>query len=421
MKIIAFGLWSVNLNFAFAPFYIDYAQFFNSILGAFDALRVCGSVHLHLQIPYDRISSGLEFMNSFHPFTGVSQMKKVTIQDIADALGVSRNTVSKAINNSDGLAEATRDKILQKAVEMGYKQFSYVNSLARIVPESGASVPKSPAYAGEIALLTTTFFSLSHFASLMLDHFQQEISQLGYTLNLHRVDDQCLRDRTLPITFSKERVRAILCIEMFDWEYDEMICDLGIPVLFIDSPHKINGRSLPADQLYMENTAEITHLVCRLLENGRDRIGFIGDYEHCQSFYERYSGFRMAMMAAGRSVNEAHILKAIDVLELEKMLESLSDYPDVFLCANDFVAMDAIRILRCMGRKVPDDVLFAGFDDSPESRIITPSLTTVHIHTQVMAFAAVDLLMSRIKEPSLDYRIVHTQTDLILRESTGLL
>ena len=56
-------------------------------------------------------------------------MKKVTNQDIADALGVSRNTVSKAINNSDGLADATREKILQKAVEMGYKQFSYVTPL----------------------------------------------------------------------------------------------------------------------------------------------------------------------------------------------------------------------------------------------------------------------------------------------------
>ena len=44
--------------------------------------------------------------------------KKVTIQDIADALGISRNTVSKAINNSEGLADATREKILQKAVEI---------------------------------------------------------------------------------------------------------------------------------------------------------------------------------------------------------------------------------------------------------------------------------------------------------------
>ncbi len=52
---------------------------------------------------------------------------RVTIQDIADALGVSRNTVSKAINNTGLLADATRERVLKKAVEMGYKQFSYVN------------------------------------------------------------------------------------------------------------------------------------------------------------------------------------------------------------------------------------------------------------------------------------------------------
>ena len=49
--------------------------------------------------------------------------KKVTIQDIADALGLSRNTVSKAINNSEGLAESTKQMILEKAVEMGYTFF----------------------------------------------------------------------------------------------------------------------------------------------------------------------------------------------------------------------------------------------------------------------------------------------------------
>ena len=57
---------------------------------------------------------------------------KVTLQDIADALGVSRNTVSKAINNTGVLAEATRQKVLEKAIEMGYKQFSYANSFEDI-------------------------------------------------------------------------------------------------------------------------------------------------------------------------------------------------------------------------------------------------------------------------------------------------
>lgn len=60
---------------------------------------------------------------------------RVTIQDIADELGVSRNTVSKAINNTGILADATREKVLKKAAEMGYKQFSYVT-----VADSGQSL-----------------------------------------------------------------------------------------------------------------------------------------------------------------------------------------------------------------------------------------------------------------------------------------
>ena len=108
-------------------------------------------------------------------------MKKVTIQDIADALGISRNTVSKAINNSDGLADATREKILQKAVEMGYKQFSYVASLSGSVPRPVPADPSElPAAAGEIALFTTNLSMQSnHFAVPMLDRFKQELSLLG--------------------------------------------------------------------------------------------------------------------------------------------------------------------------------------------------------------------------------------------------
>ena len=70
-------------------------------------------------------------------------MKKVTIQDIADELGISRNTVSKAINNADGLAEATRVKILQKATEMGYKQFSYIKVHTACIAEQESSYKES--------------------------------------------------------------------------------------------------------------------------------------------------------------------------------------------------------------------------------------------------------------------------------------
>ena len=378
-----------------------------------------------MHLPSHSFPSGLTFAHSLcytdkkvDRTCTIQMKKKVTIQDIADALGISRNTVSKAINNSGGLADATREKILQKAIEMGYKQFSYVSTLTNIVSPASPVESDVSGFLGEIALLTTAFLTQSHFASTMLDKFQQEVSQLGYTMNTHRVTDDNLCTLSLPVTFVRERVSAIICIEMFDPAYDRMVCDLGIPVLFVDGPSKRFGESLPADQLYMDNATGIMRFVNDMLRSGQRCIGFIGDYNHCQSFFERYAAFRLAMLTAGVPVDERFCICSNKREDMAEVLNSLPSLPDVFICANDFIAVDAIRALYSIGKNVPEDVGILGFDDSPESRISRPAMSTVHIHTQIMAFSAVHLLLSRMKEPSLDYRIVHTETDLIYRAST---
>ncbi|MBR6233171.1 MAG: LacI family DNA-binding transcriptional regulator [Erysipelotrichaceae bacterium] len=344
--------------------------------------------------------------------------KKVTIQDIADELGVSRNTVSKAINNSEGLAPATREKIIQKAMEMDYKQFSYVAALAGLSSSDTGIGQPAVEYKGEIALFTGQYLTQSHFASLMLDKFQRELSQLGYTMNTHRVYEENIRQMSLPITYVPERAKAIMCIEMFDYEYDKMLCELGVPILFVDGPCKKKGRSLPADQLYMENISPVMSFVEQMLERGYTKFGFIGNPYHCQSFFERYYAFRMAMHLNDRPIDPEYILDSNHSSDFKEKLLSLKTLPEVFICTNDFVAIDAINVLRENGFSVPEDVLFCGFDDSHESRHMMPPLTTIHIHTQIMAYEAIHLLMSRIKEPSLDYRCVHTESDLIYRVST---
>jgi LacI family transcriptional regulator len=82
------------------------------------------------------------------------------------------------------------------------------------------------------------------------------------------------------------------------------------------------------------------------------------------------------------------------------------------------VAIDALQAFKKLGIKVPKDVYLCGFDDTSESRVVTPTLTTIHTHSQIMAITAAELLLSRIEMPSLNYRIVHTETSLIYREST---
>ncbi|MGN1184245.1 MAG: LacI family DNA-binding transcriptional regulator [Oliverpabstia sp.] len=351
---------------------------------------------------------------------------RVTIQDIADALGISRNTVSKAINNTGVLADATREKVLKKAMEMGYKQFSYVTITDTNKPSISLAAPRE---CNEIALFTTRFLSNSHFASTMLDKFQRELSQLGYSLTMHRILPDELDRLVLPTSFIKERTAGIACIELFDYRYSQMVCGLDIPVLFIDTPVPGSGKPLEADKLYMDNRSNIFEFIKEMVQRGKTRIGFIGEYRYCHSFFERYMAYRDSMYLMGLPCPDEYcIIKNKEGIRnpssshyqeyLTECIQKLEQLPDVFICANDFVALDTMHALKKLGYSVPGDVYLCGFDDSPESKVVTPSLTTIHIHSQIMGFSAVHLLMSRINEPSLNYRTVHTETSLIYREST---
>lgn len=357
--------------------------------------------------------------------------ERVTIQDIADALGLSRNTVSKAINNTGILADATREKILKKAIDMGYKQFSYMTiadlSNRRPEPEPRSN-PISASMPMEIALFSIGYIGNSHFSSAMLDNFQRELSQLGYSFTVHRVSREDVNALRLPSHYNKEKTAGIICVEMFDRTYSDMLCSLGTPILFVDSPVVGMGDTLQADCLYMENKSNIHSFVREMVSRGKKRIGFIGEYMHCQSFFERYMGYREALSLLGLPCPEEYSIT--DNIEngmggeiyqefLANRIESMQSLPDIFICANDFVALDLLQALKKLGLTVPKDVWLCGFDDSPESKVITPSLTTIHIHSRIMGFSAVYLLMSRIKEPSLKYRMMHTETTLIYRESTG--
>ena len=352
---------------------------------------------------------------------------RVTIQDIADALGLSRNTVSKAINNTGVLADATKEKVLQKAVEMGYKQFSYIDISDMHLNKHLRSQAEDMS-GGEIALLTTNFLGGSHFASTMLDKFQWEIAQSGYSLTMHRVTPEDIENMQLPFSYNKERTVGILGIEMFDYRYNKMICDSEMPTLFIDAP-AFTTEPLNSDLLFMNNQDGIFSFVHEMFQRGKKNIGFIGEYMHCRSFFERYMSYRNAMFHLGLTCPEKYCITGnkkeaktpgYDTYReyLKEYFQTLDELPDVFICANDFVAIDALQVFKQLGISVPQDVYLCGFDDSPESKVTTPSLTTIHIHSQIMGLCATQLLLSRIEEPSLNYRTVYTETNLIYREST---
>ena len=347
---------------------------------------------------------------------------KVTIQDIANELQLSRNTVSKAINNTGVLADATREKILRKAAEMGYKQFAYL-PLFQEDTAKAAEPSILPSDKREIAMLTTQFLSSSHFSSMMLDRFQSEIDHLHSGMTIHRISPIELKEKKLPFSLNIQRTAGIICFEVFDYDYAQMLCDLDVPLLFVDTPVMDMRPPLKADRLYMENRIEIQNAVAHMVQRGKKRISFAGDKNHCQSFFERYMAYKDAVeyfgLTEGLSTCAMPSGQQNYPVSLYETIRRFKTMPDAFVCANDFVAMDLVKALNELGYSVPDDIWVCGFDDSQEASYFAPRLTSIHIHGQIMGYTAANLLMTRIEEPSLNYRTVYTETNLILRESTG--
>lgn len=350
---------------------------------------------------------------------------RVTMQDIADSLGLSRNTVSKAFNNTGVIAESTKDLILRKAAEMGYKN------------SSGSAMPNAFPIASdkkEIAMLTCYIPGGSHFAVTTIDRIQQNLSSCGYSLTFYRVTHSELTDLRLPGSFSTDKVAAIFCMELFNYEYCEMLCSLPIPILFIDTPVKPGRPPLMADTLFMENQAGIYSFVSQIAEKGKKSVGFVGDMLHCRSFFERAGACITAAAVFGLEPAEKYSIPAFPPSKMQlqpanyityadmlySALQNLSKLPDAFICANDFIAINLISSLRRMDIRCPDDVLVMGFDDSPESRYHAPAVTTVHIHTQVMGDIASELILNRIADQTREPRTVYVPTELILRESTQI-
>src|SRR5688572_29645868 len=116
--------------------------------------------------------------------------EKITIQDIADTLGISRNTASKALNGSSTIPEETRNKVIEKAIELKYKQFAFMDSSSLLSKNSG-----------NIALLTTNLPNSSHFGSKLISGLEKHISSQGYNLSFHIVREMDQHSLTLPNNF----------------------------------------------------------------------------------------------------------------------------------------------------------------------------------------------------------------------------
>lgn len=338
-------------------------------------------------------------------------LKRVTMQDIADACGLSRNTVSKVFNERGSVPDATRELVLGKAQALGY------------YPRPEEAAPPAKRLSGSLALLTQHKLLSHNFGAFFITSFTDQISRSGYTLKMYEISPEEIAAKELPPHLNLEETVGILGIELFDRDYLDRICALNKPTVFVDGYARASRALIPCDFVSMENVASETALVNRMIQAGARRIGFVGDSEHCNSFFERWVGYCMALSEAGLPRDPALCILDRDspaygdTQWLLEKLAAMPSLPDGFACANDYLAIHLMTALKKKGLSVPSDVMVTGFDGSLEATVVDPVLTTAQIPSAEIGRLAASLLLERIQSPDSPLRWTYVKTTPIWGDS----
>lgn len=340
-------------------------------------------------------------------------MKKVTIQDVAKELDLSRNTVAKALNNSETVAYETRYLVIKKAYEMGYSKL-----LPVILSEF--NIKDSQEKTKTIAVMARK--ELSTFWNRIIMGISDEINKNNYKLRFNFISIEEEESLEIPNNLDVE-VDGVIVLSVFLKGYIEKIKTLAIPVVFLDAPKDISKMLAYGDVLLFEGCNSVREMTSHMIEQGAKQIAFIGDTSYCRSMYERYRGFCLAMQEAEVTIDQELIkTKAMPrkyyiYKEVEDAIKSFPYMPDGIVCANDDIAKDVITCLKEKGIQIPKDVMVTGFDNKDETAFISPALTTAYISNQRMGKRLVQQLIWRMDNPEMPHEVVTVKTEVIYRES----
>lgn len=338
--------------------------------------------------------------------------KTTTIQDIATSLNISRNTVSKALNNHP-LPEKTRKLVMDKAIELGYKGLNYM-----VFQEDSTYK-----HLNIMLIASTSTTSMSFFLELI-----KGIEEVTLSKNIKIIQYNPLIFNNLfsniQETISQHQISGIICIETFYPNIIATLLDLEIPIVFIDFPHKKDFGNHYYDVVSMDSIESVTNLCDELINKyAVTHVGYVGDYLHCQSFYDRFIGMIAALSLNHINYEPEYSFTLEDSFpygNVDMLSEALDQkkIPELYVCANDFIAISLIQSLKKNGYLVPDDIMVVGFDNIFESSVFQPSITTINVDKKALGKQAVFTLLERIERPDQISRNIQIKTNLIKGSST---
>lgn len=326
---------------------------------------------------------------------------KPTIYSIAAQAGVSIATVSRAFNGSPRISQATRERILRIAREMGYQPSAPARSLALSTTETLALI--FPQISGP-------------YFSEFINGAESAAREHNYHLLVYSSPDAGQDDPLLRLL--PARTDGIILATRYsrpDYIYELHQRRFPFVLLSRETPGLLTNRLQPDNE---DGALAVTR---HLIEtHGCRRVALISGPADQPHSSERLQGYRRALAEAGlaEQVAAGNFDEASGYAAALRLLDA-RPAPQAVFAANDQMAVGAVAAARERGLRVPEDLAVAGFDDIPTARYVQPALTTVNLSIYGQGQQAVRLLLEQIAQPDLPPRVIRIPTRLVVRRSCG--
>lgn len=331
-----------------------------------------------------------------------------SIQDVASLANVSTATASRALSRPDMVAQATRERVLSAAQQLGYQP----NVLARSLRQRQTRT---------IGLVVTDI--LNPFHATLAKGVQDAADRHGYTAFLFNTDEDADKEGRALDTLRGHLPQGLILVPTARAGENLRLLP-NLPVVELD---RVTGNPA-ATTVTVDNVGGARAATAHLAALGHTRIGMIVGQQDISTAVERHAGFRQALAEAGVPYREPLVLPghhrqedgrqaALHLFDLP-----VGERPTALFVGNNEMTVGAVLAARERGLNIPGDLSIVGFDDSRWAQTMIPPLTVVAQPTYDLGVLACDLLIAQFGHPArgrLAPARVQLPTTLIVRQSTA--
>ena len=317
---------------------------------------------------------------------------RTSLKDLADRLGVSIATVSRALRNSHEVSEEMKDRVQSLARSLNYRPNPFAQSLRKEAPRIiGVVVPDL----------------VTHYYAAVLDGIEDYARQQGYSVfssNSH--ESFKLEEKAIDnfVSLHVEGIIACLAQDTVDYSHFEVIHKMGIPLVFFAR------TCLPElfSQVVADGDIAAQKATQHLIDTGSRRIAFLGGPNHLDMVRRRKHGYLEALRENRISIDRSLVVCGkidFDVARANTIeLLTSSNRPDAILAFNDTITYAAFDAIKSLGLKIPKDVSIIGFTDGDSAAFVTPKLSAIADQAHLQGQKACELLLRNINGDKKIYR-----------------